>query len=149
MRLWVFALLGISCAVAGCESEPPAGAQTVAALQQSKSCRSQVPFQFPESTWRAQPMAGVSRPATIEMSNDGGWCWFGYSVFLRGPGGGASAAYLRINNTPAHGQVTITRMQQSTRVAYKPDSGFTGADAFSFSDRTTGMVRRVDVSVTE
>ena len=149
MRSWVFAFLGISCAVAGCTSEPPAAGQNVVTLQRAKLCRSQVPFQFPESTWRNEPLAGVPGSATIEMSNDGGWCWFGFAVFLNGPGAGGSPASLQVNNAPAHGQVTITRMQQSTRVAYKPDSGFTGDDTFSFTDRTTGLVRRVYVSVTE
>ena len=87
MRSWVFAFLGIGCALAGCTSETPAGGQSVAALQRSKSCRSQVPDQIPAGAWRTEPMAGISRPATIEMSNDGGWCWFGYSVLLNGPGG--------------------------------------------------------------
>jgi hypothetical protein len=85
-------------------------------------------------------------PATIEMNNDGGWCAIYSSTFLAITST-TVATPLHIGQAPAHGQVMTTKMQQSTRVAYKPDPGFTGADKFSFVDETFGTVREVDVTV--
>jgi hypothetical protein len=115
-------------------------------LQQSKLCRSQVPIQYSAMATN-NPLAGISAPPiTIEMNNDGGWCAFNLSTL----GGGRSfPADVRITRAPAHGQVATAKLQQTTEVAYKPDTGFAGADGFSVVNQTLGMVRPVSVTVTQ
>ena len=144
MQSGVLVLLGTAGFIAGCSPATPTDTLS-ATFQQSKLCQSQVPIQY--SALANTPMAGVSAPPiTIEMSNDGGWCAFNLSTFM---GGGAYPADVHLTRAPAHGQVATRKLQRTTQVAYKPATGFTGADEFTVVNQTLGMARGVTVTVTE
>lgn len=90
----------------------------------------------------------VGRPyrspvATIVMNNDGGWCWMMSSESERGL---AYGPYLKLIRPPQYGTVQIDVLETQTRVAYRPNPGFTGTDGFETRSMEVGF--EVDYRVT-
>ncbi len=74
----------------------------------------------------------VGRPSappqgSIQMNNDGGWCWMMNSATAWGNPYGP---FLKVTIPPSHGELSIAVLETQTRLAYKPRVGFIGEDAF-------------------
>lgn len=84
--------------------------------------------------------------ATITMNNDGGWCWYNSVSTLSG-------TLLLVDSyvlfrPPAHGKVLLADSgKKSTRIAYKPDPGFTGTDTFDIHIKYLDLTRTYTVTV--
>lgn len=127
------AMLGL----AACGNLPPRLA-SFPDMAQSASC--QVASDY---TW-GRPSEAI--PATITMNNDGGWCWMMSSAYERGNQYGPD---LKVTEQPSYGQVNIAVGEKQTRVAYKPNPGFTGTDQFRSVDETMNMPVVYTVTVTQ
>jgi len=75
----------------------------------------------------AHVAGGAQIPARVTLNNDGRWCWLMLTTTL---GGGAFGGPAHVTKQPSHGEVKIDVFQKATRIAYKPQPGFTGADEF-------------------
>ena len=76
--------------------------------------------------------AGGTTSTTMNVKNDGGWCWTNVNYTANQLK--LSAYYVTVskNNPPKHGHIVIgDRPNFSVRIAYQPDSGFVGADSFT------------------
>lgn len=81
---------------------------------------------------------------SMELSNDGGWCLLQFTQTFR-------QIYIvpsvSVVDPPAHGQVVAQRLSGRIALAYRPATGFTGADHFAV--RTNGpMPHTIPVDVT-
>jgi hypothetical protein len=88
-----------------------------------------------------------SRPVTMEVGNDQGWCsWYnllvrsGENIAIQIPG----ASILR---DPSHGTARARRGLDRTYFDYRPDPGYRGADAFAVQLGPGFGQRRVAVTV--
>ncbi len=90
----------------------------------------------------AAPPDGKSSLAQMQVSNEGGWC--GITV---NRGGVAYDSYLLVTR-PAHGRVFAHHVGSNTRIDYRPDAGFAGADRFSVRMIPGNAVIEVSVNVT-
>lgn len=84
--------------------------------------------------------------ATIVMNNDGGWCWMMSSESARGLPYGP---FLRIPRQPSYGVLQIDVLETQTRVAYRPNPGFIGTDAFRTISDELNQAVDYNVTVTE
>jgi serine/threonine protein kinase len=142
------------------QTKPPNGPAPPATtdirfLQKARTCSGMVP----EIDLRYARFA--TPQATIRMSNDGGWCWAEFSV-SPSTGFGFSQASSVGGHTlrvapdtdmiapPAHGTVLMGAVNGQSRLAYRPSSGFTGADEFrvKFFDVVNAMGTPMIVKVT-
>jgi hypothetical protein len=82
---------------------------------------------------------------TIDMGNDGGWCWLLITRRFNGQPVQASGSVAR---PPSHGTIQIEPVNLQLRVAYRPSPGFAGTDTFEFIFSGTGQERTVPVQVT-
>ena len=119
---------------AGCQPSPGPGqnAAQLQALPQAKVCEASLP---PFGRWyyagSGRGIGGEYIPpdGSIRMDNDGGWCVIAFTHYwghLQQP----IQAPLAVSRPPAHGQVIAGSIGTSLRIAYRPDPGFTGTDAF-------------------
>src|ERR1700722_16449298 len=84
--------------------------------------------------------------ATITMNNDGGWCWYN-SVATQSKTLLLVDAYV-LSRPPVHGKVLLADSgKKSTRIAYKPDPGFTGTDTFEIHIMYLDHTRTYTVTV--
>lgn len=65
--------------------------------------------------------------ATITMNNDGAWCWMDSTETWRGR---VYGPWLTVTQPPRSGTLQIDVIEGFTRVAYRPNPGFVGNDAF-------------------
>lgn len=65
--------------------------------------------------------------ATITMNNDGGWCWMNST---ESQWGRVYGPWLTVLRQPEFGTLQIDVTEADTRVAYRPNPGFVGTDAF-------------------
>jgi hypothetical protein len=86
---------------------------------------------------------------TIEMVNDGGWCWIDFGVIsynLR------IVPDLTTTRPPQHGTVLtggiIKGERKTVRYAYKPAPGFAGTDNFAVHILSPGGTSETAVTVT-
>lgn len=117
-------------------------AQTVAPanLQRAKLCSI--------STTKAQVGHEGNNPSnwTINLSNDGGWCWHGTHARF----GQAYAPTFRVTSPPAHGELAMGEVNPPrTRVAYRPAPGFVGKDTFTLTESIKGWQIIATVTVTQ
>jgi Bacterial Ig domain len=96
---------------------PAAGARVYAADVSggAKSCEVE----------KVSPTDGQTSETTMKLANDGGWC--GLSV----QAGGKAFDVGLLTGRPAHGNVVIHIVGDTTRIDYTPDRGFTGNDTFT------------------
>jgi len=133
----------------------PAATTDIRFLQKARTCSGMVPKIDLRYTRFAPPQA------TIRMSNDGGWCWAEFSVnpstgfgFSHAAGWAGPTLPVAPDSDmiepPAHGTVLIGTVNGQTRLAYRPLSGFTGADEFrvKFFDVVNAMGTPMIVKVT-
>jgi hypothetical protein len=76
--------------------------------------------------------AGGTSSWTMNLKNDGGWCWT--NVTYTAGKLKLSADYVTVSkdNPPKHGHIVIRDLSNfSVRIAYQPDPGFVGADSFT------------------
>jgi hypothetical protein len=117
------ALLMIGLLLAGCSPNPNAGPggsrlRTYAADVTGGAKVCEAP--------NLSPAAGQTTEAAIKVANDGGWC----GLVLHQDGPKPYDAGL-LTARAAHGNVTIHRVGDDTRIDYTPDRGFTGSDSFA------------------
>jgi hypothetical protein len=83
--------------------------------------------------------AGSVSPVHMTLSNDGGWCW----ITPKGNG-----FFLKIVAPPSHGETTTMPDSDGLmRIAYRPASGFLGADHFSVGLAMVRGVVTLDMTV--
>lgn len=91
----------------------------------------------------------VGRPAhipnaTITMNNDGNWCWMNSTESWRGR---VYGPFLAVTRPPQYGTLQIDVIEGFTRVAYRPNPGFVGTDAFQTRSEETNAEVNYRVSV--
>jgi|SRR5579871_1336176 len=75
-------------------------------------------------------IGGQNTSSTLEMNNDGNWCWF--DSYYRANNQYLSAYYVSVAIPPKHGRIQIGDIPNSkVRVAYQPAQGFVGSDSFT------------------
>ena len=111
----------------------------LAALQQAKECVANVA--------RFGRIGGtVYQPsATIQMANDGGWCWAQIRFTWQG---GAITPSLKLLQPQQHCQLMFGSVEQRVRLAYHPNPGFVGSDTFTVSAPLPDQAWDVPVAVT-
>ena len=82
--------------------------------------------------------------ATITMNNDRGWCWMMSVMTVRGD---VMGPWLRVTQQPRNGEISIVVLRAETRVAYRPNPGFIGTDAFATVDETRNIPVSYEVTV--
>jgi hypothetical protein len=91
------------------------------------------------------PKVSAVENQTIEvpmgLGNDGGWC----GVTLQRGDAPFDAGLL--TTRPAHGSVLVHQVGDFTRIDYRPDRGFTGADTFTVKLLPGNAGVRVNVTV--
>lgn len=91
---------------------------------------------------KVTPVDGQTIEVPMGLGNDGGWCGLpiqrGDAPFDAG----------LLTARPANGSVLIHKVGDFTRIDYRPDRGFTGADAFSVKLVPGNAVIKVNVTVT-
>ena len=102
-------------------------APTMGDLHPARACQARLPL--------FGHFAGgyVAPNASIAMSNDGGWCWFGFTQVFRQL---VTLPPARITVPPSHGQAVLQTAEGRIGVAYQPAPGFVGGDTFTV--RTDG-----------
>jgi hypothetical protein len=89
-------------------------------------------------------MAGES--ATMTVGNDGGWCWA--DTYERRNWHTLSASSVAVSNASRHGHVVVRDIEnQEVRVAYQPEPGFAGRDAFTIHYDTDGSEKTFLITV--
>ena len=92
------------------------------------------------------PKVAPSDNQTIEipmgLGNDGGWC----GIPVQRGGGPFDAGLLTAR--AAHGGVLIHQVGDFTRIDYRPERGFVGADSFTIKLLPGNAVIRINVTVT-
>jgi hypothetical protein len=121
----------------------PAAAQAAAApdtsLTRAENCVASLP-----------PFGGrganyLAPNGTIQMGNDGGWCWLSIGWVWRGD---QVVPQAKLVFGPLHGAVQIAPVDGMLRVAYKPAPGYIGRDLFKVLITGFGEKNKVPVHVT-
>ena len=124
------AAVSLAALVAGCQTAPvEENAAALAALRPARTCKASLPWfgRYPTGT----PF-DIYRPpdGRIAMANDGGWCTIVFTYSWRSfPG--EIIAPLSVRKPPAHGQAMVGAFGKAMRIAYRPDPGYVGPDAFT------------------
>lgn len=133
---WI-AMLMTGVLLQACGPQPPAapGPRVYAAdlSGAAKSCE----------VGKARPVVGQTTDTVIKVANDGGWC----GLTVQQSGAKPFDAGL-LNKRPAHGDVLIHEVGDTTRIDYTPDRGFAGDDSFVVSLIPGGALVHVVVTVT-
>jgi hypothetical protein len=77
-------------------------------------------------------IGGGTALTTMTFKNDGGWCWT--NGITTAANHTINAYYITVSkdNPPKHGHILIGDLPNSAvRIAYQPEPGFVGADAFT------------------
>lgn len=122
--------LALTILAAGCASlwPPEQNAAALAALTQAARCQAELPF-FGYYRYSRDEVTQYMEPdGRIVMGNDGGWCMIRYQLTM--PNGGLSAGELEVTQPPMSGTVMVGTLDRLLRIAYRPNPGFTGQDAF-------------------
>ena len=91
---------------------------------------------------KVTPTDGQATEVPMGLGNDGGWC--GLPVQR----GDAPFSAGLLTSRPTHGSVLIHQVGDFTRIDYRPDRGFTGADNFTVKLVPGGAILRINVTVT-
>ena len=126
---WIVGTLGL-LTLAGCAGLPQ---REKVAPPLARSALCEVGSQ---SVWGRAAQTPV---ATILMNNDGNWCWMNSTESQRGMSYGP---FLTVLEQPKFGTLQINVTEADTRVAYRPNPGFTGSDTF----RTRSQELNYDVN---
>jgi hypothetical protein len=120
------AVVTAALAIAGCQTPNVGRLAEAQDLQRSRACR------LSDGTG-GMPISNQTAPITrMATANDRGWCW---TTVWSGPGGGPHvAAWVAITKMPEHGEITTAKFDDATRVAYRPQPGYTGLDSFIVYD---------------
>jgi hypothetical protein len=81
---------------------------------------------------------------TMQVGSAGGWCWFDVWGTL---GSIRIVPQYNVKRAPTHGEIVMGEVNQKTRIAYRPASGFVGVDAFVIVNAMTNSERPVTVTV--
>jgi len=112
-------------------------AQTGEIPARSRLCKVNEPF--------ARAGGVVVSPTTITMNNDGKPCWYIRHNIVNG--GRMTGAPMHVTKQPQFGTVEISVLDNGTRISYKPNTGFTGADEFSVVNEMYNVDRPYKVTV--
>lgn len=125
------------CGVGGCDGIPKADKQAPT-LARSASCAvgGENVFGRPDQT----PVA------TIDMNNDGGWCWM---TSTESQWGRVYGPWLSVLRQPEYGALRIDVTDANTRVAYRPNPGFAGTDGFKTRSQELNYEVEYRVTVTK
>lgn len=138
MLLRLLPLTAAALGLAGCAADFPPRLAVFPPMTKSAVC--QVASDYTDG----RPSMAI--PASINMNNDGGWCWMMSSGTQ---GGNQFGPYLKLTEPPTAGEVSVAVGVTETRVAYRPRPGFTGTDQFRTVDLTLNMPVVYTVTVTQ
>jgi len=120
-------LAAAGIALAGC-APPEQNAAELSRLAYTAHCDARLPFFGYYRYSRDEMMQYVAPDASIVMTNDGGWCAMHYQALS--PSGGFAVAPSEISVPPANGSAIVGTVDGVLRIAYRPNSSFTGNDQF-------------------
>ena len=83
---------------------------------------------------------------TITMNNDGKACWY---IRHSTQSGRVFGVPMHVTRAPSHGTIEITVLDNGTRIAYTPSSGFVGTDEFSVINEMYNVDRAYKVTVSK
>lgn len=128
--------LAVMVLVAGCDGIPKA-LKEAPPMTRSLTCAvtGENVFGRPDHTPRS----------TITMNNDGNWCWMNSTESWRGR---VYGPWLTVTRPPQYGTLQIDVTEGSTRVAYRPNPGFVGTDAFQTRSQELNYEVNYHVGVT-
>ena len=89
-------------------------------------------------------MTNVIGTSTINMKNDGGWCWL--TVWAT-HGSLLYAPTFHVSHPPTHGELMMGEVSKRARIEYRPVAAFAGEDTYTIVDVMTNMERVVRVTV--
>jgi len=138
-RAAALAIVLTAAVVAGCTPPPPPQATSTRRLYAIDQTGAAKTCSVPPVTLTG----GQETSATLSVANDGGWCAFTVAA----PGSQPYSAGL-LAAAPAHGDVYVHSVGDTTRIDYTPSAGFTGTDAFAVKFVPGSPVLRVAVTVT-
>lgn len=119
-------LVLVSCGPSAPEPPPP---------PKSSVCEVKAPQAF---------RSGGTAEGSIVMSNDGNWCWgIMTAIHFRTP----TAPLYAIVTPPQNGEILTTRLNETTRLGYRPNPGFVGTDRFTVRDTPINFDRTFTVTV--
>ena len=84
--------------------------------------------------------------ATMSLRNDGGWCWQTVATHSFGASAGTGVPFT-LTEAPTNGTVQITVFDDTTRIAYKANTGYKGTDKFETLNNTYNIARVTNVVV--
>lgn len=82
------------------------------------------------SSPQTNALSGDAAPLAIVITmknNDGGWCWHSRMTQI---GSQLFGVKMHVVRQAHHGEVVVTVLERSTRIAYRPNPGFFGTDEF-------------------
>ena len=91
---------------------------------------------------KVSPADGQTTEVPMGLGNDGGWC----GLPVQRSDAPFSAGLL--TSRAQHGSVLIHQVGDFTRIDYRPERGFTGADSFTVKLVPGGAILRINVTVT-
>ena len=129
MRPTSVIMLPVILGIAGCAAlkMPEQNAAELAALKPSARCEASLPF-FGLYFYPGQILNEYQEAdGQISMNNDGGWCMIRH-VYTRSSNWAQPT--LAMGVPPQHGSVVFGVLDGVMRIAYRPEPGYSGPDAF-------------------
>jgi hypothetical protein len=123
--------------VFGLSARSEAQTPTVSDLPRANRCSTRAPLVY---------SGGPTTQTTMRVSSGGGWCWFDLWATK---GSFRYVATFTVTRAPVHGEILMGEVNQNTRIAYKPVSGFIGHDSFVIVDKITNSERPVVITVVQ
>ncbi len=97
-------------------------------LNYSTQCDARLPFFGYYRYTRDEMTQYVAPDGRIAMANDGSWCAIHYQALSIN--GGFTVTQSEVSVPPAHGSALVGTVDGLLRIAYRPNTSFTGNDNF-------------------
>jgi hypothetical protein len=132
-------LFGVFVLLAACAQQgATAPNEQMASQPKSAKCSVLVP------DYNALRAGEITRPITVTMNNDGGWCSQNRTTTISGR---VTGVPMHVSQQPLHGDVAITVRDNGTHIAYRPHQGFAGTDEFAVNNDMFNIERSYQVVV--
>ncbi len=125
--------LALTVFLAGCAAWqlPEQNAEALAALPIAARCEAELPFFGYYRYSRDEATQYMAPDGRIVMGQDGGWCMIRYQVAM--VNSAPVMARAEVRQAPTQGSVMVGTLDGLLRIAYRPNPGFMGQDAFLVS----------------